>query len=61
MYEDYLTKSLSSIIIAKQALNNDKVTIVSIMSALEETEKWLITIKPAYKAKLADVNKKLNL
>lgn len=149
MYEDYLTKSLSSIIIAKQALNNYKITnikdmknkaayntqqaieyivkfsiyncvqyhnnnanvsqiylhdldrlinsyckpygiyvpkkivdnaetyskweaesryklsysvrIDSIMAAIEETEKWLIQIKPAYKRKLTIVNQKLDL
>lgn len=37
------------------------VRIDSIMGALTETEKWLIQIKPIYKAKLADVNRKLNL
>lgn len=31
MYEDYLTKSLSSIIIAKQALNNYKITNIKDM------------------------------
>lgn len=86
MYEDYLTKSLSSIIIAKQALNNYKVTNIKDMKnkaayntqqAIEYIVKFCIyncrqyhnnstnvsqfTIKPAYKVKLADVNKKLNL
>jgi HEPN domain-containing protein len=32
------------------------VRIDSIMSALKETEQWLIQIRPRYKAKLADVN-----
>lgn len=37
------------------------VRIDSIMSALKETEQWLIQIKPKYKAKLTEVNKKLDL
>ena len=55
MYEEYLTKALSSIIIAKQALKNYEKTNIKDMKN-EETEQWLIQIRPRYKAKLADVN-----
>lgn len=55
-----LTKALSSIIIAKQALKNYEKTNIKDMKN-KETEQWLIQIRPRYKAKLADVNKKLEL
>ena len=48
-------------IIREAAAQEKGVLWLSGIRRLEETEKWLITIKPAYKAKLADVNKKLNL
>jgi len=35
------------------------IRINSIETAIEEVEKWLVQIKPSYKAKLASVNKKL--
>ena len=56
MYEEYLTKALSSIIIAKRALKNYEKTNIKDMKN-EETEQWLIQIRPRYKAKLAYVNK----
>lgn len=37
------------------------VRVDSINTALRETQQWLIQIKPAYKAKIAGVDKKLNL
>ena len=37
------------------------VRIDSIYSALDETEKWLIQLKPYYKAKIVDVKRKLNM
>ena len=55
-----MTKALSSIIIAKRALKNYEKTNIKDMKN-EETEQWLIQIRPRYKAKLADVNKKLEL
>ncbi len=33
----------------------------SITSALDEAEKWLIQLKPLYKAKIVEVRKKLNM
>lgn len=35
------------------------IRIDSIISAIETVEKWLISIKPSYKAKLSSVNQKL--
>lgn len=37
------------------------VRLDSINTALSEAQQWLIQIKPAYKAKIASVNKKLKL
>lgn len=37
------------------------VRIDSILTALEETEQWLVSLKPAYKEKIMSVNKKLNI
>lgn len=40
---------------------NYSVRIDSILSALDETEAWLISIKPSYKAKIIDVKRRLNM
>lgn len=37
------------------------VRVDSIINALDEAEKWLIQLKPMYKAKIADVRRKLDI
>ncbi len=48
-------------IIREAAAQEKGVLWLSGIRRLVETEKWLITIKPAYIVKSANVNKKLNL
>jgi len=40
---------------------NYSVRIDSILTALDETEQWLIQLKPMYRAKIVDVRRKLNV